>query len=172
MAEKILQTAILDKGQLRLNYELTDVHKLLNEVIKNMRIQVHSRQGEIYKEFEAEDYYIRADKTLLVNVFTNIIDNANKYSPQSPIIKVKTKNSSNGIQITIEDQGIGISKANLKKVFEKLYRVHTGNIHDVKGFGLGLHYVKTIVEEHGGQVGIESELKKGTRIKIFLPFEQ
>jgi signal transduction histidine kinase len=91
---------------------------------------------------------------------------------RQPIIKVKTKNSSNGIQITIEDQGIGISKANLKKVFEKLYRVHTGNIHDVKGFGLGLHYVKTIVEEHGGQVGIESELKKGTRIKIFLPFEQ
>lgn len=172
MAEKILQTAVLDKGQLRLNYELTDVHKLLNEVIKNMRIQVHSRQGEIYKEFEADDCYIRADKTLLVNVFTNVIDNANKYSPQTPIIKVKTKNSANGIQITIEDQGIGISKANLKKVFEKLYRVHTGNIHDVKGFGLGLHYVKTIVEEHGGQVGIESELKKGTRIKIFLPFEQ
>jgi two-component system phosphate regulon sensor histidine kinase PhoR len=172
MAEKILQTAVLDKGQLRLNYELTDVHKVLAEVIKNMKIQVHSRQGEIFKDLEAEDYYIRADKTLLVNVFTNVIDNANKYSPQTPIIKVKTKNIAQGILITIEDQGIGISKANSKKVFEKLFRVHTGNIHDVKGFGLGLHYVKTIVEEHGGNVSIESELKKGTRVKIFLPFEQ
>jgi len=172
MAEKILQTAVLDKGQIRLNYELTDVHKLLSEVVKNMKIQIHARKGEIYKEFEAKDYYVRADKTLLVNVFTNVIDNANKYSPEAPIIKVKTRNVANGILICIEDQGIGISKANLKKVFEKLYRVHTGNIHNVKGFGLGLHYVKTIVEEHGGHVSVESELKKGTRVKVFLPFEQ
>lgn len=171
MAEKILQTAVLDKGQLNLHLELTDIHKLLSEVVKNMNIQVHARQGEIFKEFEATDFYLRADKTLLINVFTNVIDNANKYSPQSPVIKVKTRNIADGIMITVEDQGIGISKANLKKVFEKLYRVHTGNIHNVKGFGLGLHYVKTIVEEHGGQVSIESELKKGTRIKIFLPFE-
>jgi two-component system phosphate regulon sensor histidine kinase PhoR len=172
MAEKILQTAILDKGQLRLNFELTDLHKLLNEVVKNMRIQVHAREGEITKEFLAEDFYIRADKSLLVNVFTNVIDNANKYSPKCPQIAVRTRNLNNGIQVSVEDQGIGISKANLKKVFEKLYRVHTGNIHDVKGFGLGLHYVKTIVEEHGGYVSIESELKKGTKVRIYLPFEQ
>lgn len=171
MAEKILQTAILDKGQLRLHYELVDVHKVLKEVIKIMKIQVHAKSGEIFMEFEARDNYVRADRTHITNVFTNVIDNANKYCPKEPVIRVSTKDTGKGILVSIEDNGIGISKANQKKVFEKLYRVHTGNIHNVKGFGLGLHYVKTIVEEHGGHVSLESELKKGTTIRIFLPFD-
>jgi two-component system, OmpR family, phosphate regulon sensor histidine kinase PhoR len=171
LAEKILETAVLDKGQIKLNYELIDLHKLLTEVIRNMKIQVNAKDGEIFTEFEAKECYVRGDRTHLTHVFINVIDNANKYTPFQPVIKVKTRDQGKGILISIEDNGIGISKANQKKVFEKLYRVHTGNIHDVKGFGLGLHYVKTIIEKHYGNVSMESELKKGTKIKIYLPFE-
>jgi two-component system, OmpR family, phosphate regulon sensor histidine kinase PhoR len=172
MAEKILQTAVIDKGQLKLHVELINIHQIIADVIKNIQLQVDVRGGKIITELKARNYYLKADKTHLTNVIYNIIDNANKYSPESPEITVKTKNHKQGVLITVEDKGIGISKVNQKKVFEKLYRVSTGNIHNVKGFGLGLHYVKTIVEMHGGKVEIESELKRGTRIIIDLPFQK
>jgi two-component system phosphate regulon sensor histidine kinase PhoR len=135
-----------------------------------MYLQAEAKGGKIDTDFHARNYYLKADKTHLINVMYNLIDNAIKYTPGKPLIKVKTQNSPTGILITVEDNGIGISKANQSKVFEKLFRVSTGNLHDVKGFGLGLHYVKTIVEMHHGTVIIESEIKKGTRVKINLPF--
>jgi len=98
-----------------------------------------------------------------------LLDNANKYSPNKPVIVVSTENTQMGITVHVEDNGIGISRANQKRVFENLYRVPTGNIHDVKGFGLGLWYVKAIVEKHGGQVAIQSELKKGSRFSVTIP---
>ena len=111
-----------------------------------------------------------ADKVHLTNLVYNLLDNANKYTPKRPIIKVTTESSANGITLIIEDNGIGISKTDQKKIFDKLYRVPTGNIQEVRGFGLGLSYVKAIIEEHGGRISIESEVNKGSKFRIFLPY--
>lgn len=170
MAEKILQTAVIDKGQLKLHKELVNLHQVIDEVISTIQIHLDVKNGKIISEFNAKNYYIKTDKTHITNLFYNLIDNAIKYTPVKPLIVVKTQSNQKGIIITISDNGIGISKANQKKIFDKLYRVSTGNIHNVKGFGLGLHYVKTVVDKHEGSIVVESELKKGTKIKIFLPF--
>jgi signal transduction histidine kinase len=110
------------------------------------------------------------DKTHITNIIYNLIDNALKYSDKQPLIKVVTLNVESGIFIKIIDNGIGISKENQKKVFEKLYRVPTGNVHNVKGYGLGLSYVKVIVEKHGGTISIDSELGLGSTFSIYLPY--
>jgi two-component system phosphate regulon sensor histidine kinase PhoR len=108
----------------------------------------------------------------ITNVINNLLDNANKYTPKRPLIAVATENISGGIQISITDNGSGISKANQKKVFDKLYRVPTGDVHNVKGFGLGLSYVKFIVEKHHGEVSVESEPGKGSTFRVWLPSEK
>jgi two-component system, OmpR family, phosphate regulon sensor histidine kinase PhoR len=170
MAEKILQTAVIDKGQLRLHKELINLHQIIEEVVASIHIQADVKNGKILAELKARNYYIKADKTHITNLIYNVIDNAIKYTPEKPLIIITTLSNQKGIFITIADNGIGISKSNQKKIFEKLYRVSTGNVHNVKGFGLGLHYVKTIVDVHEGDISVESELKKGTKLKIFLPF--
>ena len=170
MTEKVLQTALIEKGKLRLNLGGLDVHELIEEAIRKISLQVESKHGQIYPKLNAEYSFIEADRVHLTNVFVNLLDNANKYSPVSPQITVSTENSSAGILVHVEDRGIGISRANQKKIFENLYRVSTGNIHDVKGFGLGLSYVKAIMEKHGGHISLESEPKKGSRFTLFLPF--
>ncbi|HOY32175.1 MAG TPA: HAMP domain-containing sensor histidine kinase [Bacteroidales bacterium] len=170
MAEKILQTAVIDKGQLQLHKELIDIHTIIEDVIHSFQIQVDVKNGSISGSFHAQNHYISADKTHITNVIYNLLDNALKYTPVTPCIIISTQNILKGISIVISDNGIGISKSNQKKIFDKLYRVPTGNVHNVKGFGLGLHYVKTIIEAHGGNISVESELKKGTKIKIYLPF--
>jgi len=171
MAEKILQTAILDKGQLRLNCEHFDVHEVIRDMVKKIGFQVEIKDGKINTDLKASPSVIYADKMHITNTINNILDNANKYTPQKPQILVSTENSRNGITISIQDNGIGISKSNQKKIFEKLYRVSSGDVHDFKGFGLGLSYVKAIVEAHGGSVKLESELRKGTKFDVFLPFQ-
>ncbi len=171
MAEKILQTAIIEKGKINLKRELIDVHEIIRDVIKNMGLQIESRGGSITTDFQANLSQIKADKVHVTNLINNLLDNANKYTHETPEIVVATENFPDGILISIKDNGIGISKANQKKIFEHLYRVSTGNIHDVKGFGLGLTYVKAIIEKHGGSISVESELKKGSKFKVFLPFD-
>ncbi len=170
MAEKILQTAVIDKGQLKMNLEKTDLHEIIQAVIRNLRIQVEIKDGEIIRNFMASRSRIEGDKVHITNLVYNLLDNANKYSPRKPTIRIHTENVSNGIVLTIEDNGIGIGKAEQKKIFDKLYRVPTGNIHEVRGFGLGLSYVKAIVDEHHGKISVESEVNKGTKFKVFLPF--
>ncbi len=170
MAEKILQTAILDKGQLRLNLEEFDIHEVIMDVAKKIGIQVQIKDGKIETQFSADPSNISADKVHITNVFNNLLDNANKYTPSKPQIIISTRNTPKGIVVCIQDNGIGISRKNQKKIFEKLYRVTTGDIHDFKGFGLGLSYVKAIVDAHGGDINLESELKKGTKFDVFLPY--
>ncbi len=171
MAERILQSASLEKGQILLKMETVDVHEIILETINNIRLQVEKKGGIIKTKLNAASHLIKADKIHFTNVIFNLLDNANKYTPVMPEIIITTENSFSGLLISVKDNGIGISKANQKKIFEKLYRVPTGNLHDVKGFGLGLSYVKTIVEEHGGKINLESEINKGTKFVIYLPVE-
>jgi len=170
MAEKILQTAILEKGNLHLRPEAIDMHVLIADAIHKIAIQIEIRDGVINQSLKAQHPLIKADKVHLSNVIFNLLDNANKYSPRKPQITVSTADAENGIYISVHDKGMGISKANLKRIFEKLYRVPTGDVHNVKGFGLGLSYVKFIVEKHGGSITVESEPGKGSTFTLFLPF--
>lgn len=169
MAERILQSAALEKGDLVLHKELTDLHEVLTDVIRNIGIQIEIKDGQIVKDFQAKYSFVEIDRMHLVNVVQNLLDNANKYTPVRPQIIVATRDAADGLVLSIQDNGIGISKADQKKIFDKLYRVPEGNIHNFKGFGLGLSYVKTVVESHGGSVKLESELKKGTKFEVFLP---
>lgn len=167
--ENVLQSALWDKGDFALNKEPIDVHDMLLQVVNQIEIQVKEKQGIIETDLKAKNPIIKGDKVHLANVFYNLLDNANKYSPKEPEIKITSEALRNGILISISDKGIGISRENQKKIFEKLYRVPTGNIHDVKGFGLGLSYVKKIIDRHFGEVSVESTLGKGSMFKIFLP---
>lgn len=169
MAEKILQTAILEKGQLRMKLEPVDIHQVIIDAIAKIKLQVEAKDGELLTSLQATNPVVNVDRLHITNVVFNLLDNANKYSPQMPLIKVTTQNNEQGVVISVHDNGIGISKSNQKKVFDKLYRVPTGNVHDVKGFGLGLNYVKTIITKHGGSIMLESEPKKGSTFSIFLP---
>ncbi len=170
MAEKILQTAVIDKGQLKMNKEIINVHKIIQDVIKNLRIQVEIKDGLIISHLTAAKPQIEGDKVHVTNLIYNLLDNANKYSPRKPLIRINTENAHNGIVITIADNGVGISRNEQKKIFDKLYRVPAGNIHEVRGFGLGLSYVKAIVEEHHGKISLESEIDRGSKFTIYLPF--
>lgn len=169
MAEKILQTAILEKGQLKLKLETVDIHQVIAEVTRKIRMQLEQKNGILDLHLEAENTLVEGDRMHLSNVFANLLDNANKYSPGKPVIKIGSHSRADGILVYVEDQGMGISKINQKKIFEKLYRVSTGNVHDVKGFGLGLSYVKFILEKHGGTIQVVSEVGKGSRFTVFLP---
>lgn len=170
MAEKILQSARFQKGEIILKMESINIHDALKDAISKINLQIEKKGGIIYTELNAKEAVIQADRVHITNIVFNLLDNANKYTPWAPVIHITTKTMGRGILITIKDNGIGISKSNQKKVYDKLYRVPTGNIHNVKGFGLGLSYVKTIIEKHRGKITLESELKKGSSFSIYLPF--
>jgi two-component system phosphate regulon sensor histidine kinase PhoR len=169
LAEQILQTALVDKGQLYLSFEETDIHSLIQQVLEKYRPAIELTRGELRTKLFAENPILSGDKTHLYNMLSNLVDNAIKYSDTSPWIEILTTGNHEEVCISILDQGIGISKANQKRIFEKLYRVPTGDVHNAKGFGLGLSYVKYIVERHHGNVKVESELGKGSRFLVTLP---
>ncbi len=170
LVENILQTAILDKGEFKLKIQNIDVHTLIEQTIENIKLQVENKEGEITTRLNATTHIINADRVHITNVIFNLIDNALKYSVEKPTITISTKNNETGIFISIQDNGIGISKENQKRIFDTMFRVHTGNIHNVKGFGLGLSYVKAVVEKHRGAVSVDSIIGKGTTFTIYLPF--
>ncbi len=170
--DKILQMAILEEGDYELSLAPVALHKIISQAVENIALQIETRKGRIICKLEAERDVIEADAVHLANIVHNLLENANKYSLQAPQIVISTENHDGGINLAITDQGLGIKPEDQKMVFEKYYRVHTGNLHDVKGFGLGLSYVKLMVEAHGGRVALESEYQKGTAVKVFLPFKQ
>lgn len=169
MAEKVLEAASLEKGKLRMKQEEIDLHEIISDVILKISIQVESKSGKLVSRLNSDRAIIRGDRLHLTNMVYNLIDNANKYSPANPHIVVSTERQGESIHFTVSDNGIGISRSNQRKIFDRLYRVPTGNIHDVKGYGLGLSYVKAIVENHGGKIEVKSELHHGSDFIVTLP---
>ncbi len=167
--EKVLQMALLDKNEISLSTDDVDMHDIIYRAVENISIQVEEKGGNITTELNAENYELTGDEVHLSNVISNLLDNANKYSPENPDIHIRTESDDKGIYIIITDHGIGMSAEHLKMIFEKFYRVPTGNVHNIKGFGLGLTYVKAIIEAHHGNIEVKSQPKKGTEFKLFLP---
>jgi two-component system phosphate regulon sensor histidine kinase PhoR len=169
VVENVLRTAVMDKGELKLEIVDINVNEVVDQVLQNMKIQLEQKGGSFITDLQATNTLVQADKIHFTNVVFNLVDNALKYTEKIPVIKVGTRDEAQGIVVFVEDNGIGISKENQKKIYEKLYRVPTGNIHNVKGFGLGLSYVKAIVDKHNGWIKVKSELNKGSRFEILIP---
>ena len=167
--ETILQAALLDKKEVQLNMKRLLAHDIIINVLNNINLQVEEKGGKIDVDLEAENDLILADEVHFTNVINNLLDNAVKYSKDNLHIKLSTKNAGNHLKIKIEDNGIGMNKETLHRIFEKFYRAHTGNVHNVKGFGLGLSYVKTMIDAHHGNIKAESVLGKGSSFTISLP---
>jgi len=167
--ENILRISKLDNKELNLQKDRFDVNELIEAALDHVNLIVEDRGGEINTFFKADNSYVLVNQMHFTNVLVNILDNAIKYSPDAPKIEVYTENVKNFIFIKIKDYGSGMSKVALKRVFEKFYREHTGDLHNVKGHGLGLSYVKQIVDEHNGQVFAVSEKGKGSTFIIKLP---
>ncbi len=167
--ENVLRISKLEKNELNISKDRLDLHEIVEDAITHVELLVEDRQGYIKTFFDAPKSSVLANETHFTNVIVNILDNAIKYSPDAPKIEVYTENVGNNILLKIKDHGSGMSKAAAKRVFEKFYREHTGNIHNVKGHGLGLAYVKRIVEDHQGHVSVESEKEKGSTFIIKLP---
>lgn len=170
--EKVLQAAQMDRGELNLKLVPTNVHQLIETVAESLALQLEQKQGCIELRLEAHTPILQADEAHFRNVIVNLLDNANKYTPDAPHIVVSTRNTASGLAVTIQDNGIGMTREAQKQIFEKFYRVPTGNRHDVKGFGLGLNYVKTIVEAHGGTVSVKSEQSKGSTFEVMMPLSK
>jgi two-component system phosphate regulon sensor histidine kinase PhoR len=166
----VLRMAQLDKGELKLQFTDQDLHELINNVLQNNRLQIADKNGLVHIDLAAKNHLIKADQTHLSNSINNLIDNAIKYSNDLLDITIKTWNGNEGIYVSVADKGIGMSAESYKKIFESFYRATTGNLHDVKGFGLGLSYAKTIIEQHNGTINVKSEKDKGSTFTIFLPF--
>ena len=169
LVESILQTSILDKGEFILKLTEVDVHDIINTAINNTQLLIDQRNGTIQTHLNATKFKLQADKVHLTNIIFNLIDNAIKYSKDIPEISISTQNTAEGIMIRVKDNGLGISKENQRKIFDKFYRVPTGNVHNVKGFGLGLSYVLAVVLKHNGTISVDSELGKGSTFNVHLP---
>jgi signal transduction histidine kinase len=170
--ERVLQMAIFDHGQLKLKNQEVDLHDIIETVAQNFLIQLEKREGKLEFLPEAEETVISGDLMHLTNVVSNLLENAMKYTRRTPEITIATKNEDGSIVVSVVDNGIGISKEDQKRIFDKFYRVPTGNVHNVKGFGLGLSYVKLIVEHHGGSIQIKSEPEMGSQFDIHLPLQK
>jgi two-component system phosphate regulon sensor histidine kinase PhoR len=167
--ESILQIGQLERREYEINKQPLDLQDLLLGVMDSFKLQLEAKPSNIETYFEAKNHLIKADEEHLLHVFSNLIDNAIKYSKDTIDITIHTRNINNKIVVSIEDQGIGMNADTIKYIFEKFYRAHSGNIHNVKGFGLGLSYVKWVVDMHKGKIQVDSQEDAGTKIEITLP---
>lgn len=169
--EMVLRMSKLDRNQMDMNFQEVNLNGVVQKSVEPIRFIVEERNGTIFEEYNAEHSFVKGDPFHLENIVINVLDNARKYSPNTPDIKVKTYNKENNFIIEITDKGMGMSPNVLKKIFEQFYREETGNVHNVKGHGLGLAYVKKIVQLHGGQVWAESTPGKGSTFFIKIPLK-
>ncbi|WP_031528917.1 sensor histidine kinase [Dyadobacter crusticola] len=167
--EKVLQMALLDKGHVKLKISEANMHDLIGKALNGQSVQIEQQDGEVDLDFEATDEIVAADEVHISNILNNLIDNAIKYSPDKLHIAIRTWNENEGIAISIADKGIGMTREQQQRIFDTFYRVPTGNVHDVKGFGLGLSYVKKMVEAHEGTVKVQSKPGEGSVFTVWLP---
>ena len=164
--EKVLSIAKTEKKNYEIDFDKLDIHKIINDSIKINQFKIEKREGKILQNLKAVNSVISGNYDHLLNVFNNLIENANKYSLDIPHIEISTENKNDKLFVIVSDRGIGIRKSNLDKIFDKFYREPQGNIHNVKGFGLGLSYVRNIVVKHNATIKVESQLNKGTKFEI------
>jgi two-component system phosphate regulon sensor histidine kinase PhoR len=167
--ERVLQVAVWDERKLQYKFEAVNVHECLGQAMNSLEHMIAERQGTLTQTLNAAQALIQADRLHLTNVFYNLLDNAVKYNRRDPVISVSTSNSKNEIEIRIRDNGIGIEPHNLRHIFDRFFRVHTGDVHDVKGFGLGLYYVKKVVHDHRGRITVNSVPGSGTEFLLSFP---
>ncbi|MBS1653815.1 MAG: HAMP domain-containing histidine kinase [Bacteroidetes bacterium] len=172
--ETILRASQLEKQEVDLHLKPVHVHEIIKDVVDNFTLQLEYKQGKVELLLNADNDLIDADEVHFSNLVNNLVDNSVKYSKDNvpPLIRITTHSSSKYLVIRLEDNGIGMSKETVKRIFEKFYRAHTGNVHNVKGFGLGLSYVKTMIEAHEGNIKVESTLGKGSTFTIELPLKK
>lgn len=170
--EKVLQMALLDRGTVKLALVPVNIHDVIEKVLNSIGLQIEQRGGELVLDFEADNELVEADEVHLTNIVYNLVDNAIKYSPDKPHITIRTQSLPEGVSLTVADRGLGLSKEQQGRIFETFYRVPTGNLHDVKGFGLGLSYVRKMVDVHHGRISVESELGQGSAFEVVIPYKQ
>jgi two-component system phosphate regulon sensor histidine kinase PhoR len=171
LVEKVLQASLSDSKSLKLYPVELNIHDVIKDVVRNVAMQVRKQGGKVELFLKAPNPIILADKIHITNVVFNLLDNAIKYSPDRAQIEIISNQKEDGVELIVKDNGVGIPKEYLGKVFDRLFRVPTGNVHDVKGFGLGLSYVKTVIERHGGHIYVESESDKGSTFVVKLQFD-
>lgn len=164
--ETILQAALMEKQELKLNEVPLHVHEVIQHALDNHQLQLQDKEGVVELYLNAANDLIEGDEVHFINMISNLIDNAIKYSKDKPVIRITTHSTAKNIVIRVEDNGIGMSKESLKRIFEKFYRAHTGNLHNVKGFGLGMSYVKTVIDAHKGKIKVDSTLGKGSSFTL------
>jgi signal transduction histidine kinase len=167
--ESVLRMALMDKQELDLNFTMVDLHQLVLEAIEHVSLQLENRGGKLTKFLDGTGVTLKADANHLGNTIINLLDNAIKYSPTNPQLKVVTELTRNYFILVVSDKGLGMTKEEQKHIFERFYRVSSGNLHNIKGHGLGLSYAKGIIEAHGGRMEVESEKGKGSKFYIYLP---
>ncbi len=167
--DKVLQIAMIDSGNFSLDKKELDIHEIIERVVEGMNLIVNKRKGSIQLYLQASRSRVMADETHLVNIIYNLVDNALKYTLDIPEIIITTRDGADGLEVSIKDNGIGIGEEIQKYIFDKFYRAETGDVHNVKGFGLGLSYVKKIIEAHAGKIDLQSELNQGSEFRLYFP---
>jgi two-component system phosphate regulon sensor histidine kinase PhoR len=170
--ERVLQMSLLDRNDFQLDLRPLHVHPVIEQVVNNARLQLDKNGGNITYDPEAVKDRVIVDEEHLLNILYNLVDNAMKYSGDYPEILIRTKNQKNYLVISVQDNGVGIRKEYISRIFDKFYRVSTGNVHNVKGFGLGLSYVKDVVREMKGDIKVSSQYGKGSRFDLYLPLKE
>ncbi len=169
--ERVLQVARLDREEFNLSKSEFDLHQLVRNTVQNLCFEQCEEDSTVTYHLDAENFRLHADELHVKNIVVNLVDNAIKYSSNGTRINISTWNKNNGITLSIEDNGIGMSHEVTRHIFDKFYRVPTGDIHNVKGFGLGLYYVKNMVDAHGGNIEVKSEPNRGSRFDVYLPLD-
>ena len=169
LVERVMQIALFENGTMRIKLKEIDLHQSLDQSFEAIKMIIEKRNGSIHKELKATNFMYQVDVTHFSNIITNLLENAIKYSSDEPIINLSTSDYSEGILISISDKGIGIPKKYHERIFDRFFRVESGNIHNTQGFGLGLYYVRRVVEAHGGQIKVYSEEGKGSRFELYIP---